>query len=653
MPSWEWIVTTERLLTEKMDYLNSYHISFLVMFLCFLAAGSGAEPPAPVRSFEAFAGDTMIQLRWSPPPERGVVGWMIRRSDKTFPQTPQEGDFVYLGNGIHLLNVNCDRGLKNGYTYFYSIFSVGENHAYSAPVHAQATCQKQKTGFNHIRNGDFNFKLKFWKKNTPGSFKIIPSELFPRQKCLEMRTEGGKRVSVSQKSLPTLKPKTLYTCAYAVYAFGSTAHFSVEGGIQNEQQASDCCPLQYGFGPIVDQGDAEQEQIFWQERRFVFWTGDLQNPTAPFKGAVTLTLSCEPLKGRDTFAQFANIRIVEGVMPMINSALDPQHPLVSPPASNFDMSLFQAQGKEWTFEKGLDPESWLILNKMGSDPANISTDDEGNLVIAAWGKQAKEKPLTGAVIFSREYFASGRFDIWAKIGPVYDEKGKTIAENKFQGASFTFWTFHYLSYFDGQPQWYDDPSPIRNSEIDWEMPGDYPRGARAPIFPHCPLISWKNSRFSVWGGQRGGEEGGTVTMHLPLPSEIDVVDGAFHQYTFVWYSGLDTENGIREPGYIEWYLDTGEELNFKNRVAKWVGDEYGFDNIPRVAGNIAFSTWFPIAREGYGLKTCLVDGWAGSSDWLKAEFKIKKVRYTPFFPTHKPNRDRWEAKSPLKFWNIE
>ena len=632
--------------------LNTKRILFLALFLCFLATQSFAESPAPVKAFEAIAGDTMIQLRWSLPSEKGDVGWMIRRSDKTFPQTPQEGAFVYLGNGIHLLNINCDRGLKNGQTYFYSIFSVGENHAYSAPVHAQATCKKQKSGFNHIRNGTFNFKLKSWKKNTSGSFKTVSSTLFPNQKCLEMRTEQGKLVSVSQKSLPTLKPKTLYTCACAVYAYGSTAHFGVKGGIQIEQQASDCCPLKYGFGSIVNEGNGEQDEMFWQERRFVFWTGDLKHPVAPFKGAVTLTLSCHPREGKDTCAQFANIRIVEGVMPMIDSALDPQHPLVLPPASHSDIPLFETQPREWTFEKGFDTDSWLILDKMESKPANVSTDDEGNLVLTAWGKQSKDKPLSGVILFSKEYFASGRFDLWAKIGPVLDEEGKTVPENPFLGASFAFWTFHFQNYVDGQPKWYDDPSPIRNSEIDWEIPGDHPKGAKAPDFPHCPLISWKNSRFSAWGGQRGGEEGGNVTMHVPLPSEIDVVDGAFHQYTFVWYSGLEKENGMREPGYIEWYLDTGEELNPKNLVARWVGDSYGFDNIPCVGGNIVFSTWFPITKGGYGSQTCLVDGWAGSSDWLKAEFKIKKVRYTPFPPTHKPNRDRWEARSPLKFWDM-
>ena len=631
--------------------LSNKRILFWALFVCFLAAKSCAETLPPVRSFETIAGDTMIQLRWSAPLEKKIVAWMIRRSDKTYPQTPQEGDLVYLGNGIHLLNVKCDRGLKNGQTYFYSIFSVGDSYTYSAPVHAQATCQKQKAAFNHIRNGAFNFKFHSWKKNTPGNFETSPLALFPKQHYLEIRGEPGKEVSISQKTLPTLKPKTLYTCACAVYAYGSTAHFSVEGGIQNEQQASDCCPLKYGFGPIVNKGNAQQDEMFWQERRFVFWTGDLQHPTAPFRGAVTLTLSCHPLEGKDTFARFANIRIVEGVMPMIDTALDPQHPLVLPGDAASGLPFFETLGSEWTFEKGLDPDSWLILDKMGSDPKNISTDKEGNLVLTAWGKQSKENPLTGAVLFSKKEFGSGRFDMWAQIGPVYNEEDKAVPESLFQGASFTFWTFHFQHYLDGQPQWYDDPSPIRNSEIDWEMPGDYPKGARAPIFPYCPLISWKNSRFSAWGGQRGGEEEGNVTMHVPFPSQIDVRDGAFHQYTFVWHSGFEKENGRRDPGYIEWYFDTGEELNPNNRVAKWVGDDYGFDNIPDVAGNIAFSTWFPITKGGYGPQTCLEDGWAGSSNWLRAEFKIKKVRYTPFSHTHKPNRDRWEAKSPLKFWD--
>ena len=427
----------------------------LLFFAFFFWGGmtAHAQLPAPVEYLEAIAGDTMIQLRWSNPgATKGVVGWMIRRSDKTFPKAPQEGDFVYLGNGNQLSNINCDRGLKNGHTYFYSIFSVGEDHSYSAPVHVQATCQKQKAAFNHIRNGTFNYKLRFWKKNSPGIFKIVSSELLTNQKCLEIRTSQGKKVFLSQKTLHTLKPKTLYTCACAVYASANTAHFSVEGGIQNEQQASDCCPMKYGFGPIVNEGNSQQEEMFWQERRFVFWTGELNHHTSPFTGAVTLNLSCHPLEDKDTFVQFANIRIVEGVMPMLDSALDPQHPLVSPPASNSDIPLFETQAREWTFEKGVDPESWLILDKMESYPTNVSNDEEGNLVLTAWGKQAKDKPLSGSILFSKKYFASGRFDMWAKIGPVYDEWGQNVLENQFHGASFTFWTFHFQNYVDGQPK---------------------------------------------------------------------------------------------------------------------------------------------------------------------------------------------------------
>ncbi len=257
------------------------------------------------------------------------------------------------------------------------------------------------------------------------------------------------------------------------------------------------------------------------------------------------------------------------------------------------------------------------------------------------------------MIFSKDYFVSGRYDLWAKVGAPYDREGRVIPNLEPLGCSFTFWNYNLIEYVDGEPQWYDDPSPIRNTEIDWEMPGDFPEGALTTTFPHCPLLSWSNSRLSAWGGQRGGDSQGNVTIHAPLPFKQTAADGTFHQYTFVWYSGRDHPGHGRTPGYIEWYFDTGEELHEDRLVARWEGDSYGFDNIPCRCARLAMSAWFPPFRGGYGPSTCSTESWAGTPNWYKAEFTVKKVRYTPFEEGKKPNRDRWEGGTEhlLKLWD--
>lgn len=126
--------------------------------------------------------------------------------------------------------------------------------------------------------------------------------------------------------------------------------------------------------------------------------------------------------------KFTDIRIVEGVMPMPSRSLDRTHPLIVPPLSQ-EPQITSGE-REWDFTRGLDLQQWRIVNAFDSSPQNLRATPEG-LVITAWGKQAKNKKKSGAILYSREYFGSGRYDLWAQVGPAYDAQGRSSRQSGF------------------------------------------------------------------------------------------------------------------------------------------------------------------------------------------------------------------------------
>lgn len=305
------------------------------------------------------------------------------------------------------------------------------------------------------------------------------------------------------------------------------------------------------------------------------------------------------------------------------------------PTANPDPQM-QLEPKTWDFTLGqFDPDEWMVFGRMNSYPQNLSFVSDG-LQFTAYGQKATKNPLQAAVIATRDYFASGRYDVWLKVGPVYDAKGNVMPGKRPFGCSFPVWPFGYIYYMDGQPQWYDSPSPIRNSEIDIEIPADAPaEKSKCP-----PDIRWTNGRLNCYGGQRGGISS-NITMHTQMPNDIDIADGAFHKLSIVWDSGSENGGGERTAGSIHWYID--DQL-----WGSWAGATYGFDNVPYRCCRFYVGGWFPIGE--YGPPGCKDTGWAGTADWYRAEFTVQKIEYTP--PLVRPSRDSWEPETdPDQVWN--
>lgn len=177
----------------------------------------------------------------------------------------------------------------------------------------------------------------------------------------------------------------------------------------------------------------------------------------------------------------------------------------------------------------LDTAAWTVANmKWGEDktqgthggvvPENVYLE-KGNLVIRAHGDQYRGKvkghgqdTKVGGVVYTKKGFASGSFEVRAKICPR-------------PGALSAFWTYYY-------------ENDHYNHEIDFEFPGHN----RPPLSREDSDLKW--GLLSNWRGVSDAEHQ-TADKFFGNPA-----DGNYHLYRFEWHTGTDTE----KPR-IEWYYD--------------------------------------------------------------------------------------------------
>ena len=332
-----------------------------------------------------------------------------------------------------------------------------------------------------------------------------------------------------------------------------------------------------------------------------------------------------------------------------------------PGAAYFRNIQWPALGTEWSpttdqtptpqletlqtdFTNGLDQADWLISTKSwggdngGVSPLNVSIVDDidDGTPIKALRLQANgdlydgdiehqgRTTRVGSAIATRQYFASGRYSVRAKVAPEL-------------GAVTAFWPFHYIDYQKGEDGYWHEPNPRRNTEIDWEFPTDLMGTGedQAMMYGIDPQeIAFTNARTNSWGGQFGGEGGehkGRRVLHDGEGNVIDVAqdsnDGIYHTYTIEWHSGSDVgdEGDTRDVvGCVRWYFD--DVL-----IDELLDVEFGQGNVPFRAARFWIGVWF--AASGYGDET----GWGGSPVFDTTALHIASVEIEPFGEP----RDTW------------
>ena len=228
----------------------------------------------------------------------------------------------------------------------------------------------------------------------------------------------------------------------------------------------------------------------------------------------------------------------------------------------------EADGFYDSFEGNrLDTGKWLIAEKNwggtveengrsvdynGGVIAENVTVRDGTLILTGCGNQyegalrginrdgtrREDGKRCGAAIATREYFASGSYEIRAKIAPEL-------------GCCSAMWTFEYEEDYSG------DTVQITNHEIDIEFPG---RDAQDDFsLQHALCTTWVT-------------EEDYKTASVPCGIQAD---GEYHTYRFDWHTGSSTETPR-----VEYYFDG--ELCYT-----------AYESIPTNAGRFWLGLWFP------------------------------------------------------------
>lgn len=216
----------------------------------------------------------------------------------------------------------------------------------------------------------------------------------------------------------------------------------------------------------------------------------------------------------------------------------------------------------------------------GVVPANVSVRD-GKLILTGHGNRytgdvpgiwrdgsVREDGIrTGACVYTREFYGSGTYEVYARISPE-------------PGGCSAIWTF----------EWEQEPltGHVINHEIDIELPGRPGAEIRDMDFDYALCNTWI------------GEESNECTVNYQhLPTRVD--DGEYHLFRFDWHTG-DKETG--EKKRVDFYLD-GEYLCTSTRF------------VPTNPGQLWLGLWFPL-------------NWAGEPDFDTSTFEIDWVRITPY-----------------------
>lgn len=146
----------------------------------------------------------------------------------------------------------------------------------------------------------------------------------------------------------------------------------------------------------------------------------------------------------------------------------------------------------------------------------------------------------GGAIATKDYFASGSYEIYAKIAPEL-------------GCCSAMWTFEYEEDYSG------DDLKVINHEIDIEFPGRDKDDQFS--LSHCLCTTWVGE---------GDNEHKTASPYCG-----DQADGKYHTYRFDWHTGDDGETPR-----VEYYFDN--TLVYTS-----------YDYIPTNAGRLWLGLWFP------------------------------------------------------------
>lgn len=321
------------------------------------------------------------------------------------------------------------------------------------------------------------------------------------------------------------------------------------------------------------------------------WTKYTFNFTVPNNPNILVTLAQVSMyRGQNNYIKVDDLEIGNNgsAFPFVNTPVP-----VAPVAPLYE-DFKGVQGDKIACSKWMVvKKSWgnnYVLNNNGVVPENLELLCDGGLrmhahgdlyngpVLGATTDLGNGKIRTGACIATKDYYASGLYEVEAKLTP---------------GAVNAFWTFHYIedaAYQNGG---------IKNSEIDWEFPSNNYFGSKNVL---------NDAMCNTWGGLCDGV--GLTTSGVAYQQALGNIDlsQAFHKYTIEWHTG----GGAIAPS-IKWYID--------NVLVKV---ETNPTYIPFRASRFWIGVWF-------GNTNWITGGDMSVLQYADRFMEVKSVSITPFY----------------------
>lgn len=319
--------------------------------------------------------------------------------------------------------------------------------------------------------------------------------------------------------------------------------------------------------------------------------------------------------------------------------------------------------EDWSSE--ISNNRWLALRKQwgkgnnGCVPELISLEDDivdgvkkkvivfraqGNLSkskitgvkVKGEGYQDTKRPdKVGSMIASREYFASGSYEVKMKVGGTNDNPSKPPV-----GLVIAIFPFHYEEHFSGdnnpdgksmnplnpqyQPRFKEKTDGLYYSTVNSEI--DAPELGFEGDFSTGLFNTYINTSNS-----------GIHAQKIKLP--VNIFDGKYHTYRFDWHTELlktdlndsqvvpkgfyyyaydhpeSTIQGfpVIKKSDCQWYVYLGSSVDFY-LDGKKIGESNR--NVSPVSARLTIGGWFA--------------DWAGIPDWDEAKIYVSEINFTPY-----------------------
>ncbi|HEV7279952.1 MAG TPA: glycoside hydrolase family 16 protein [Pirellulaceae bacterium] len=247
-----------------------------------------------------------------------------------------------------------------------------------------------------------------------------------------------------------------------------------------------------------------------------------------------------------------------------------------------------------------------------------------------------EKTRVGGVLVSKEFFASGRFEIVAKIGSISATPGGPDEPARPVGAVPAMWTYayRYVEASEGHDKTQFDPKrPLYNPHM--------------PAYGSAANEYWSELDFPEFG--KGGDLTtglyNTFLQNRHDPRTFDVssaIDAEYHTFVTDWRTRLQPLPGVRDDQVVEhagywWVAD--KQVPFEDylgnplkrlgpdryavycggRATHWIdGKKVGENDrfVPSMAAQLNLGIWLP--------------EWAGPAPWNESSVSFASIRVWQF-----------------------